>query len=71
MQFSHLNTLKTTIICNLTPAERLCFADLQWFNFSPRCSDVEVYSRVRQYTVASLLGVVTGNKLEPFNQREK
>lgn len=31
----------------------------QWFNFSHFCSDVEVYSSVCQYTLASLLDVVT------------
>ncbi len=41
---------------NLTYVENL---DFQWFNVLPFCSDVDVYSRVCQYTVTSLLGVVT------------
>lgn len=28
---------------NLTTPKNLVFADLRWFNFSPRCSDVQVY----------------------------
>ncbi len=45
---------------NLTTSENLAFGNLQWFGFSPCCSDIEVYIRVSQYTVTSLLGVVTG-----------
>lgn len=35
------------------------FADLQWFNFPPCYSDIEVSSRVCQYTMTLLLAVVT------------
>ncbi len=44
---------------SLTPTEHLVFAHLQWFNSSPCCSDVEMYSKVCEYAVTSLLGVVT------------
>lgn len=49
---------------NLTSPENLVFTDLQWFNFTPCCSDVQVYF---QNPVTSLLGVVggeTGNKTQ-------
>lgn len=41
-------------------AECLIFADLQWFNFTLYCSNVEVYPRVCLDTVTSLLCVFTG-----------
>lgn len=41
---------------NLTAAENVVMADLQWFNFTPCCSDVEEYSGVYQYTVTLLMG---------------
>ncbi len=45
---------------NLTAAENLVFADLQWFNLLSCCSDVWVYSRGKEYAVTSLLEVATG-----------
>ncbi len=43
----------------ITKLQNLVLADLQWFNFPSWCSDVEAYCKVSQYTVTSLLGVVT------------
>ena len=40
---------------NLTTNVMLVFAELQYFNVSPYCSDVEVYSKCGQYTLTSLL----------------
>lgn len=45
---------------NLMPPENLVSGDLRWFSFSPCRSDTEVYPRVCQYTVTSLLGLATG-----------
>lgn len=42
----------------LRPPEHVAFAaPFKWFNFSPGCSDVQVYS---SYPVTSPLGVATG-----------
>lgn len=40
----------------LRPAENRVTDDLQWFNFSARCSDVHVNTTVSWGTVTSLLG---------------
>lgn len=37
-----INDLKSL---NIGPPENLIFADLQWFNVSPRSSHLQVYSR--------------------------
>lgn len=50
----------TTYLDTFTPALDLVFAHLQWFNFSPCQSDVQVYYRGCHYTVISPLGVVRG-----------
>lgn len=59
-----LNLHDTQLKRNLTTTtENLVLVHLQWFNFgstSPRCGDVELYWRVCQYTLTSLLDVITG-----------
>lgn len=49
-------------------AESLLVADLQWFHFSPCCSNAEVYSKVYQSTVTPLLAAVTTPLTTPTSE---